>query len=138
MEAKFSSAAMTGLGLFNNDAVTKLVANDLVTKERRHGCDDVSMTKFDAGDDDGAAANTEEVERCCGPCAILGTFGINAAHSPRTDIATTMDNDAPMLVADNIMIGNWGCRCCSSVVVLTRAYRTLATQHKIMFPPFLC
>ena len=122
MEAKFSSAAMTGLGLFNNDAVTKLIANDLVTKERRHGCDDVSMTKFDAGDDDGAAANTEEVERCCGPCAILGTFGINAAHSPRTDIATTTDNNAPMLVANNIMIGNWGSsRCWSSVVLSSKS-----------------
>ena len=107
MEAKFSSAAMTGLGLFNNDAVTKLIANDLVTKERRLGCDDVSVTKFDAGDDDVAAANTEEVERCCGPSTIVGSFSTNAAHSSRTDTATTTDNDAPMLVA-NIMMGKWG------------------------------
>jgi len=98
MEAKFSSAAMTALGLLNINAVPRVAATDLLTKERRQGCADVSTKVFNGGDDSDAAAADSVVR----PGAIDGPFGMNDSHLPMTDTAATMDNDA--LFVDDTMV----------------------------------
>jgi hypothetical protein len=98
MEAKFSSAAMTALGLLNINAVPRVAATDLFTKERRHGCADVSTKVFDTGDESDAAAANSVVR----PSTIDGSFGMKDSHLPMTETATTMDNDA--LFVDDTMV----------------------------------